>query len=320
MKLLKELYKIYSPSGKERRMIRFIANYIKRNIPEAMVEVDKIGNIYITKGLSETYPSLVAHLDQVQDLHSKDFKAIETSDIIFGYSAKNRRQEGLGADDKNGIWIALKCLQLYDAIKVAFFVQEEIGCIGSSHAKMEFFDDCRFVIGCDRKGNSDIITNINWTTLCSEEFLTNCGAERFGYAEQSGFITDVGELKQNGLSVSCINLSCGYYEPHTDHEITVKSDLLNCLEFVKYIIENCTEVYPHTDYDDFQYMGYGTEQEELEYLAEDMLIYNPKLTAQEFYDMYGMHYPHLDIAVFQQIIEDRKLELSMTKLQKSRHR
>jgi hypothetical protein len=36
--------------------------------------------------------------------------------------------EGLGADDKNGIWIALQCLKKYDTVKVAFFVSEEVGC------------------------------------------------------------------------------------------------------------------------------------------------------------------------------------------------
>lgn len=42
-------------------------------------------------------------------------------------------------------------------------------------------------------------------------------------------MTDVLELKERGLGVSCINLSCGYYEPHSDEEFTVKKDLLNCL-------------------------------------------------------------------------------------------
>ena len=44
-----------------------------------------------------------------------------------------------------------------------------------------------------------------------------------------GMMTDVLELKERGLGVSCINLSCGYYEPHSDEEFTVKKDLLNCL-------------------------------------------------------------------------------------------
>ena len=31
------------------------------------------------------------------------------------------------------------------------------GSIGSGHADMSFFSDCRFVIQCDRKGNADLL-------------------------------------------------------------------------------------------------------------------------------------------------------------------
>ena len=58
-------------------------------------------------------------------------------------------------------------------------------------------------------------------------------------------MTDVLALKENGLGVSCINVSCGYYNAHSDEEITIKKDLLKCLLFVEHIIEDCTDVYPH---------------------------------------------------------------------------
>lgn len=48
MELLKKLYKVYSPSGKERAMIKFIWNYTKR-ITGTKVEMDAAGNLYITK-------------------------------------------------------------------------------------------------------------------------------------------------------------------------------------------------------------------------------------------------------------------------------
>ena len=134
-KLLKQLYSIHSKSGKEAKMIKFIINYVKRTIPDCSIIKDFKGNLYITRGISETYPVIVAHLDQVQDNHSIDFRAIEAEGLIFGYSKKHRRTEGLGADDKNGIWIALKCLKKYDILKVAFFVEEETGCQGSSNAR-----------------------------------------------------------------------------------------------------------------------------------------------------------------------------------------
>ena len=67
-------------------MRKFIKWWLKNNVPEAAVKTDETGNIYVTKGEAETYPCLVAHMDQVQKTHSKDFEAIETKDIILGFS------------------------------------------------------------------------------------------------------------------------------------------------------------------------------------------------------------------------------------------
>ena len=245
--LLKQLFCIHSKSGKEGKIRKFIWNWVRQNVPNAKIVCDKPGNLYIIKGKSETYPCIVAHMDQVQEKHSKDFIAYEAEDIIIGFSPKKREQQGLGADDKCGIWIGLKCLQKFESLKLAFFVGEEIGCKGSGLAEMEFFSDCRFVIEPDRKGAEDLITQIGWTPLCSDDFLKDIGFKKFGYKETDGMMTDIEALKDNGLAISCINLSCGYYKPHTDQEFVYKPALSNCLAFVEHIIKTCTKVYPHVD-------------------------------------------------------------------------
>ena len=88
------------------------------------------------------------------------FIAYEAEDIIIGFSPKRKEQQGLGADDKVGLWIGLMCLQKFDCLKLAFFVEEEVGCRGSDKADMEFFRDCRFVIEPDRREANDLITVI----------------------------------------------------------------------------------------------------------------------------------------------------------------
>mgnify|MGYP002128928192 FL=1 len=237
--LLKKLYSIHSPSGKEQNMIRFLRSYIGTLPGNISVSQDRYGNLYVIKGTGENYPCLVSHIDQVAHCHhSKDFKAIETKDIIFGYSPGKRRFENPGADDKNGIFICLECLKKYDTIKIAFFREEETGCAGSSNADMPFFNDVRFVIQPDRKGNSDLITSIGFSELCSDEFIKAVKPEEWGYKENNGLLTDVMVLKGNGMGVSCVNLSCGYYNAHSDHEITVKKDLMKGLLFVEHIIED----------------------------------------------------------------------------------
>lgn len=240
--LLKSLYCIHSKSMNEKKMRKFIMNWVRTNVPDAKVEKDSQGNVLVTRGIAESYPCICSHMDQVQDYHSKDFKVCETDEILFGYSPKMRERQGLGADDKNGIWIALMCLAKYDVMKCAFFVGEEIGCVGSHAVNISFFDDCRFCVQCDRKGYKDLVTNI-YTTMCSDEFLDDSGYNEFGYEPHSGMMTDVATLRDRGVKCSCVNMSCGYYDPHTDDEYTIKADLLNCLAFVENIIEKCTKVY-----------------------------------------------------------------------------
>lgn len=255
MELLKSLYEIHSPSGNEKKLKRFIKKWVANNIEGVECTWDNAGNVYFTKGISETYPVVVAHLDQVQKAHSKDFKAVITEDIVFGYSPSEKEYQGLGADDKNGLWIALKCLQTFDVIKVAFFVGEEIGCVGSSKCDMDFFADARFVVEPDRRGSNDLITEISGYDIASEAFLNAFDYASFGYKKTSGLMTDVLELTERGVGVACINMSCGYYNPHSDEEFTVISDLLNALDLVEHIITTCTDVYTHKA--TYSYGGYN---------------------------------------------------------------
>lgn len=244
MQLLLDLYKISSPSRKEKEMIRFIT----RKLEEMSVpyEVDRHGNIYATKGNAETYPCVVAHTDEVHPKRAKGYEVVNFRDaIILGFNMQKKQFVGIGADDKNGIWICLKCLKEYEYMKCAFFMGEEEGCIGSNRANMAFFDDCRYVLQCDRKGNDDFITSISGMELCSKDFVKDINLPAHGYKINHGLQTDVAILKQRGLEVSCVNISCGYYNPHTNEEYTKIADLNKCHQLVKHIIETCTDRYEH---------------------------------------------------------------------------
>jgi putative aminopeptidase FrvX len=238
-------------------------NFIRRKLNELGVAhiTDKMGNIYATKGKSASYPCVISHTDEVHRFHEKGYKVLQAGSkgnkIIFGFNELTRGFCGIGADDKNGIWICLKCLEDFDIMKCVFFVGEETGCVGSNNADMTFFDDCRFVLQCDRKGNGDIVTFYRGNTLCSDDFLLDASPDKFGYSQSEGLITDVITLKNKGLRISCVNLSCGYYHPHSPHEFTCVEDLMNCYEFVTHIIKNCKKTYPHQivqkKYDDYWY-------------------------------------------------------------------
>lgn len=253
MKNLIKLYYVSSPSGKEKKMRKYLKEWLKANVPQATFYADQSG-IYVTKGYAETYPCIVAHIDEVHNERNGDYRVVVSGDYIFGYNIASKKQQGIGADDKNGIWIAMQALLKYDAVKVALFVGEEIGCVGSEQANMSFFDNCRFVIQCDRRGSSDFITSAGSQELCDVNFTSLFNMERFGYKEEHGLMTDVMELKRKGLKVSACNLSCGYYNPHTADETTVFSELCNCRDLVFHIIDTVTDVCyhaPKSAYDSF---------------------------------------------------------------------
>lgn len=296
--LLINLYKIHAPSGGEKKMRDFIKRYVRENIPDAKV-VAKDKNLYVTRGVSDTYPCVVAHLDQVQRSHDKDFDCIIHGDIILGFSESAMQQQGLGADDKNGIWVALECLRKYDVIKCAFFWGEEIGCQGSERADLQFFNDVRYCIQCDRRNGDDMITYIS-SQIASDDFVKDCGYADFGYHVTSGAMTDVDTLSDLGIGVSCVNLSCGYYYPHTNYEVTRLHELDNCLRFVEHIIETCTDVYPMENCYHDSGFGFwdpfedGTYSEMFDCI-DTILTEYPDFSVQDIINNFGSALPCKDI-------------------------
>ncbi len=119
-------------------------------------------------------------------------------------------------------------------------------------------------------------------------------------------MTDVETLKEKGLSVSAINLSCGYYNPHTDEEVSVKRDIEKCWKLIQHIIEECTEVYPHEVGENGSYYGYYDEWE-LESEIYDILQQDPTMTGAGLYDMYHTNFPRLKMEDFERIIEEYHL-------------
>ena len=129
---------------------------------------------------------------------------------------------------------------------------------------------------------------------------------------------DVQELKERGLQVSCINLSCGYYEPHTDHEFTIKKDLMSCLSLVEHIIENCTDTYPHqTEILDGRWRSYDEFDEAVDEIFA-LLDQGELWSIEDLYYMYHSVFPKLDMEDYQRIYTEyynlNKIEYGKQKL------
>lgn len=202
------------------------------------------GCIYATKGQAAQYPCIVSHMDTVHDI-VEDLTVIEIGGNLTGFNKVTMEQTGIGGDDKVGIFIALQCLENFDNIKAVFFRDEEVGCEGSGLPDIEFFNDCNFILQCDRQGKKDFITNAGGAQLSNKDFQNDIShiLKRYGYACTTGMMTDVMALKEAGVLCAMANMSCGYYNPHQNNEFVNILDVINCLNMVNEIITTLQRPY-----------------------------------------------------------------------------
>ena len=234
-------------------------NFIMDRLDEMYLEyiIDN-GNIYVAKGEASSYPCIVSHMDTVHKIIPKDrYKIMQDDYCAMGFDRGLNMPTGCGGDDKVGIFICLTMLKYLDNVKVVFFRDEEVGCVGSSGAHIPFFDDARFILQCDRKGNKDFVNNIFGLDLQSSAFSADVLTiiKRYGYEFSDGGMTDVYQLALDGVGVSVANMSCGYHNPHSDDEIVVFDEVGNCMDMVYDIMSSMTDTYKHKA--DRSY-GYGT--------------------------------------------------------------
>lgn len=243
-----KLVKVLETQTKSHRQFRLFGLIVREiaDIPGCIYYINN-GNLYITKGVADGYPCIVAHMDTVHEI-GLDLKALRVGSLITGFNRVTMKQTGIGGDDKVGVFIALECLQKFNELKVAFFRDEETGCEGSYDADISFFVNCNFVLQCDRMGNDDFVINASGVSLSSCEFQDAVSPilNRYGYAFANGMMTDVMALKELEISCSMANISCGYYRPHTAHEIVNTDDVENCLSLVFHIIQELgQQCFPH---------------------------------------------------------------------------
>ena len=282
MKTLIDMYKILSPSHKESDMSLYIQNHLK-DIGVSF-EVDRYGQVFSIKPGT---PILSAHMDQVQRIAPD--KIVEDDGYLYGFN--KHCQVGLGADDKNGIWIILKILQEIDQDTISFIFssgEEAGGKVGEI-----LLSNHPYCIVLDRKGSGDIIGVSN--QYCCQDFqdeVERVGQE-FGYTPTTGVFSDANSISN---LIPCVNISVGYYNAHTDHEYTSIKDLSNSLNFSKKMLENIERVVykvpekrstlggfsrflginDTSNYDEW-WENYGLEQDKVEEYKEELLSNPPEI-------------------------------------------
>lgn len=237
----KTLLSIPSKTYQEDLMVSFITDFLYSRGYEFYT--DDLSNIYVTKGIVEYYPCFVSHLDTVHSM--TPIRVVEKmlpNDngemklALQGYSMFNDQHVGIGGDDKCGIYVCLKLLESLDNVKIAFFVSEEVGCIGSSEADNYFFSDVGYVVQFDAPSNYMVSEYCSGVQLFdrNSEFFTRMEpvlSETFNpeFKLQKHPYTDVKALKELFPHINMINLSCGYHRYHTPNEYIIVEEVENAV-------------------------------------------------------------------------------------------
>lgn len=155
---------------------------------------------------------LVAHIDTVHPV---------PPDRIF-YDPKERvmwSPQGLGADDRAGVWAILCLLLAGYRPHVLFTDLEEQGGIGAWEAAEEVVlpEGTRYGIEIDRRGKGQAVFYNEGNTDFKEYICS------FGFKEHTGTYSDVAILSP-AWGIACVNLSAGYYNEHfTDEYLCLNS-------------------------------------------------------------------------------------------------
>jgi hypothetical protein len=247
---LKEILAVPTHSGDESRLIEYLKGVLDTKGYD--YTVDGQGNIYVTKGVSEAYPLFVAHTDTVhkvnENLRIKEYIHDDYNHkekvALTGYDVETDLPSGCGGDDKCGVYLALEMLDTYENVKAAFFISEEIGCIGSRGAvktNPEFFQNVGYAIQYDSPEGDSLSSTLMGKYLfeSSDVFTDKVG----GLIKEHGITnwanhpyTDIWTLMDE-FDFCCLNLAAGYYRYHTRNEYVIVDDVQNGYELGIKLVE-----------------------------------------------------------------------------------
>lgn len=169
---------------------------------------------------------LVAHLDTVYPFPPKALFHDQEKQVIWS-------PDGLGADDRAGVFSILQILLDGYRPWILFTVGEESGGYGAwTVAYSNLLNDkINFIIELDRQGKDDAVY-YECGNRDFERFITS-----FGFHTQEGLFSDISIIAP-AIDVAAVNLSVGYYHEHTLAEFLHYPFMFDTINKVEKILDN----------------------------------------------------------------------------------
>ena len=237
-------YSLFTTIAKmsQKTLLKSLAKFLTKYYDEKKIIITK--NYILCKG--ESPVMLVAHLDTVFKTPPENIFYDQKQHVMWS-------PQGLGADDRAGVFAIMKIIQQGFRPHICFTTEEEKGGIGASilvkeNPKAPF--DIKYIIQLDRQGVSD----------CVFYYCANNDFEE--YVEKFNFVTDWGTFSD--ISIICpawgiagVNLSVGYLNEHSKIETLHTDALYTTIRKVgDMIFDSCVNDVPFFEYVELAYDRY----------------------------------------------------------------
>ena len=230
-------YKLFERlvSLSQKELKQAMANFLKK----------KYKNYIFTKNylvaIGDIPIALVAHLDTVFRTPVSNLYYDQKKGVLWS-------PEGLGADDRAGVFAIIKILQSGYRPSVIFTTDEEAGGIGANTLANDYVDcpipNLKYMIELDRRGTNDCVF---YDCYCPE-FVKY--VESFGFCEKWGSFSDISFLMPMWM-ICGVNLSVGYEDEHSYVETLNINTLFDIIRKVKNMLDE-TDI-PDFEYDELKY-------------------------------------------------------------------
>ena len=228
MKLFQKIVRMTQPQLKKWLLKRYFGSGYKVH--------NESGFLYLEPDKSEALPiCLTAHMDTVHKETVRQIEIEKHPEQTIITSA-----QGIGGDDRCGVWMICKLLDKGLRPHVVFCEDEESGCHGARKFSVtryarEMGKECNFIVELDRRGNNDAVY-YDLDNRDFEAFVTGIT----GYKTAEGSYTDICEIAPEA-DIAAVNLSCGYYKEHTLEHYVVFEEMKATLEATEKLCEASKE-------------------------------------------------------------------------------
>ena len=230
---------------------------------------------YLSEKLSEYYETVIENDGYIYAPGSSPVALTAHMDTVHKYpvvqywgNVNDKGQhiisssEGIGGDDRCGVFMILEILRTTVFRPTIIFCEdEEIGGVGSEKFIKDNIElnDVRFFIELDRANGNDLV----FYEDDNEDFQTWC-EDITGYVTNFGSFSDISNFCPV-YGISGVNISCGYYNPHTVNEYVVLEEMEASIMAAIKLIDAASELeepfeyieYTYAHYRDGRYMGWN---------------------------------------------------------------